>query len=71
LAAGAVIIIVRVWVYKHRWFILTGAALLHVALHGLAGVTYLLAGVISLATAAFVIATSRLMRSRTEGTSPT
>lgn len=71
LGAGAVIIIVRVWVYEHRWFILTGAALLHVALYGLAGVSYLLAGAISLAIAAFVIATSRLMRSRAGGTDST
>jgi hypothetical protein len=64
LAAGAAVIFVRVLVYKHRWFILTGAALLHVALHGLAGVSYLLSGVISLVLAIFIIATARLFRRR-------
>ena len=44
LAAGAVVIVVRYWKFEHRWFILTGAALLQVALHGLAGVSYLLVG---------------------------
>ena len=47
LAAGAVVFVVRYWKFEHRWFILTGAALLQVALHGLAGVSYLLAGLIS------------------------
>jgi quinol-cytochrome oxidoreductase complex cytochrome b subunit len=54
LAAGAVVIIVRIWRYEHRWFLLTGAALLHVALHGLLGVSYLTAGTIS-AVAAFIV----------------
>jgi cytochrome b6 len=67
LAAGVVIIIVRIWVYQHRWFVLTGAALLHVALHGLAGLSYLAAGTISLAVAAFIAATMRLLRPRNSG----
>ncbi|HET7227175.1 MAG TPA: cytochrome bc complex cytochrome b subunit [Chthoniobacterales bacterium] len=54
LAAGALVIIVRIWFYQHRWFLLSGAALLHVVLHGLLGVSYLIAGVIS-AGAAFII----------------
>lgn len=53
LAAGALVIIVRIWFYQHRWFLLSGAALLHVVLHGLLGVSYLIAGVIS-AGAAFI-----------------
>jgi hypothetical protein len=68
LAAGAVVIVIRYWVYEHRWFLLTGAALLHVALHGLVGISYLLAGLISVALAAFVIATSRLLRFRSGST---
>jgi quinol-cytochrome oxidoreductase complex cytochrome b subunit len=68
LAAGAVGIVIRYWVYEHRWFVLTGAALLHVALHGLVGISYLLAGLISVALAAFVIATSRLLGFRSGST---
>jgi cytochrome b6 len=68
LAAGAVVIVIRYWVYEHRWFLLTGAALLHVALHGLVGISYLLAGLISVALAAFVIATSRLLGFRSGST---
>ena len=52
--------------YEHRWFILTGAALLQVALHGLAGVSYLLAGLIAVALAAIAIAISYMTRSRTD-----
>jgi len=63
LAAGAVVVLVRYWRFKHRWFVLTGAALLQVALHGLAGVSYLLAGTISLALAAIAIAVSYFMGS--------
>jgi hypothetical protein len=64
LLAGAVVIVFRYWRYEHRWFLLTGAALLHAALHGLVGVSYLLAGVISLILAAIAIVISRLMRGR-------
>ena len=64
LAAGAVVIVVRYWRFEHRWFILTGAALLQVALHGLVGISYLLAGVISVALAVIAIAISRMMRPR-------
>jgi len=67
LAAGVAITIVRYFLYEHRWFVLTGAALLHVALHGLAGLSYLVAGTISLAAAAFIGATMRLLRSRSSG----
>jgi hypothetical protein len=61
LAAGAVVIIVRYWRFEHRWFVLTGAALLHVVLHGLMGISYLLAGTISVALAATAIAVSYFM----------
>jgi Cytochrome b subunit of the bc complex len=67
LAAGAVVIVVRYWRFEHRWFILTGAALLQVALHGLVGISYLLAGVISVALAVIAIAVSRMMRPRIDG----
>jgi quinol-cytochrome oxidoreductase complex cytochrome b subunit len=58
LAAGAVVIVVRYWVYEHRWFVLTGAALLQVVLHGFTGVSYLLAGLISVVVASIAIAIS-------------
>ena len=61
-----VVIVVRYSVYEDRWFILTGAVLLHVALNGLAGVPYLLAGLISVAVAAVAIAISFVARSRTD-----
>ena len=63
LAAGAIIIAVRYWKFADRWFIWSGAALLHVVLHGFGGISYLRAGVISLAAALFAMATLRLLRS--------
>jgi quinol-cytochrome oxidoreductase complex cytochrome b subunit len=63
LAVGAAIIVVRYLTFEHRWFVLTGAALLHVALHGLAGMSYLRSGAISLALAFVTMATARLLRS--------
>ena len=66
LVAGAVVIVVRYWKFEHRWFILTGAALLQVALHGLAGVSYLLAGLIAVVVAAIAIAISYMTRSRAD-----
>ena len=47
LAAGAVVIVVRYLRFEHRWFVFTGAALLQVVLHGLLGVSYLIAGAVS------------------------
>ena len=55
LGAGAALTVVRAWRYVDRWFLLTGATLLHVVLHGLLGLTYLLAGSISIALAAVTI----------------
>jgi len=68
LAGGAVVIVVRYWKFEHRWFILTGAVLLHVALHGLAGVSYLLAGLIAVTVATIAIAISYMTRSRASST---
>jgi hypothetical protein len=64
LMAGAVVILVRYWKFGGRWFILSGAALLQVALHGLAGVSYLLSGLIAVAVAAIAIAISYMTHSR-------
>ena len=61
LAAGAVVVVFRFLRYEHRWFFLTGAALLQAALHGLVGISYLLAGVISVALAAVAIAIRRVL----------
>ena len=64
LVAGAVVIVVRYWKFEGRWFILSGAALLQVALHGLAGVSYLFSGLIAVAVAAIAIAISYMTRPR-------
>jgi cytochrome b6 len=66
LAAGAVVIVVRFLRYEHRWFVLTGAALLHVALHGLFALSYLLAGLISLVLAAVAIVVAHAIGSRAD-----
>ena len=66
LVAGAVVIAIRYWRFEHRWFVLTGAALLQMALHGYVGVSYLLAGVISVVIAAIAITASYFMRSRAD-----
>jgi hypothetical protein len=64
LAAGTVVIVVRYWLYKDRWFLLTAAVLLHVTLHGLIGIPYLLAGLISLVVAAIAILISAVATAR-------
>lgn len=55
IAGGLVIVGVRFWVHHHRWFFLTGAALLHVVLHGLLGLSYLAAGAIAAMLAVSVL----------------
>jgi len=40
---------------EHRWFLFTGAALLHVVLHGLFGISYLIAGTVSVGLAIALI----------------
>jgi hypothetical protein len=64
LVAGAVVIVVRHSKFGGGWFILSGAALLQVALHGLAGVSYLLSGVIAVAAAVIAIGILYMTRSR-------
>lgn len=63
LAAGLVVIVVRYVRYQHRWFLFSGAALLQAALHGVFGVSYLLAGAISLGLAILAIAVLNFTRS--------
>ena len=65
-AAAAVVVVVRYWRFQHRWFVLTGAVLLQVTLHGLMGLSYLVAATISLVLAAIAIAVSYFMGSTPE-----
>ena len=46
-AAGFVASLLRFVALRHTWFVFTGAALLHAALHGFAGMSYLAAGAIA------------------------
>jgi hypothetical protein len=62
-ALAAAVTLVRVLVFQHRWFILSGAALLHAALHGIGGLPYLVAGAIA-ATLAVVAMGSLAIRAR-------
>jgi cytochrome b6 len=63
LAAGGAVILVRYWLYEDRWFLLTGAALLQVVLHGLVGMWYLPAGLISVVVATIAITIARMIGS--------
>jgi hypothetical protein len=63
LAAGAVVTLVRLVRYQDRWFWLSGAALLHVTLHGLFHLSYLRAGVIAGAIAFVAVVATYLMGS--------
>jgi hypothetical protein len=54
--AGAAIIAVRFVVHGHRWFFLSGAALLHVVLHGFLGLPYLAAGLLAAVVATMSVA---------------
>ncbi|HKA87019.1 MAG TPA: cytochrome b N-terminal domain-containing protein [Haliangiales bacterium] len=48
LGVALVSVVVRAVVYRHRWFLFTGAFAVHVVLHGLVGLPYLLAGAIGI-----------------------
>jgi len=66
LSIAAVTTLTRFFVYRHRWFLLSVAALAHIVLHALLGWSYLVAGsVIAVATAVVLIA-SGLGNSRAE-----
>jgi quinol-cytochrome oxidoreductase complex cytochrome b subunit len=54
IAAGAAVVCLRFVRYQHRWFFCSGAALLHIGLHGLAGLSYLVAA--SIAAVLLVVA---------------
>jgi len=65
---------VRFLVHRHRWFFFTSAALLHVVLHGVFGLSYLAAGSIAAILAAGAVAAdfrrSRKLRANAGGASP-
>ncbi len=63
LALAAIIALVRIVVFKRRWFVFSAAALLHALLNGFAGIPYLWAGAIA-ATFAVVAATASVVRAR-------
>ena len=52
---AAAITLLRAVVFHHRWFILSGAALLHAVLHGIGDLPYLTAGAIAATLAAAAI----------------
>jgi quinol-cytochrome oxidoreductase complex cytochrome b subunit len=54
-ALTVAITLVRVTFFRERWFILSAAALLHAVLHGIGGLSYLLAGVIAATLATVAI----------------
>jgi cytochrome b6 len=60
---ASAITLTRAFVFRHRWFIFSGAALLHAVLDGLVGLPYLVGGVIAaalaVAAASLVVVQSR------------
>ena len=64
IAVAAAATLVRAGVYEHRWFLLSTAATIHVALHGLLGWDYLAAGAASAAAAGMILAVAGLRRHR-------
>jgi quinol-cytochrome oxidoreductase complex cytochrome b subunit len=58
----ASITLLRLWRWRDRWFLLSGAAAAHAALHGLAGLSYLTAGAIAVAVCATLVALSATRR---------
>ena len=64
LAAAALMVIVRAWRHRARWFWLSGAVMLQTALHGWLGMPYLLAGLIGFALAVIALAATYLGEKR-------
>jgi cytochrome b6 len=54
-ALTVAITLIRITFFHHRWFILSGAALLQAALHGIGGLPYLVAGAIAATLAVVAI----------------
>jgi hypothetical protein len=63
----AVVSLVRFALFRHRWFILSGAAVLHAVLDGLVGLPYLVAGVIAAVLAAAATGFVAIRSSRAGG----
>ncbi|MFN2376954.1 MAG: cytochrome bc complex cytochrome b subunit [Candidatus Binatia bacterium] len=55
LAVAAAVTLLRVGLYGHRWFVLSGAAIVHMVLHGLVGWNYLAAGTATAAVTAVLL----------------
>ena len=63
-------VVLRAVFLRQRWFLLTAAALLHVTLHGLFGMSYLSAGLIAAVAAAAGVGISSRMRPALAGARP-
>lgn len=61
------ITLLRVWVFEHRFFVFSAAALLQALLHGLGGLSYLTAGAIAAALAAVATGVLTLRAARPPG----
>ena len=70
LTAAAGMFALRRFAYKHRFFLLSGAATLQIALHGLLNMSYLNAGFASLLLIAAGVAYLRLRPQRAAGATP-
>jgi len=70
IAVGVATTAARILINRHRWYVFSGAALVHVALHGLFGLPYLTAGVIAfwlmVAVLAALLIHSRLQARRAQ-----
>lgn len=65
IALAAATTVLRIGLYEHRWFLLSAAAVVHIALHGLLGWDYLFAGaVVGTATVTMLVAGSLRTRGR-------
>ncbi len=64
LPIAAATTLLRIAVFKHRWFVFSAAVAVHAVLDGLVGLSYLAAGVIAAALAALAIGFARLRSGR-------
>ena len=65
IAIGTVVTLHRLVVLKERWFVLSGATMLQVVLHGLGGLSYLMAWAIAGPLGAILLAATRIKRGGT------
>jgi hypothetical protein len=56
--------LLRIAIFRHRWFVFTAAVLLQALLNGLVGISYLAAGAIAAVLAALAIGYSSLRSGR-------